>query len=149
MVATKNATTFMKNYDFDNLYAFTFQFIRWHPICSEFLTPYREWKEMMSCRWLKVVSVWTPQRSVHWRCMSSWRPAGHISKWHVHHKALAKQTANQFMFYGHLLWLLHVIFMSSRANERPGFNIVEPRLREYYYDIAQWLLTWMLWDYAN
>uniref|UniRef100_A0A669EPK6 Tyrosine-protein kinase n=1 Tax=Oreochromis niloticus TaxID=8128 RepID=A0A669EPK6_ORENI len=24
-----------------------------------------------------------------------------------------------------------------KANERPGFNIVEPRLREYYYDIAQ------------
>uniref|UniRef100_A0A3Q4GXW0 Tyrosine-protein kinase n=1 Tax=Neolamprologus brichardi TaxID=32507 RepID=A0A3Q4GXW0_NEOBR len=24
-----------------------------------------------------------------------------------------------------------------KANERPGFNVVEPRLREYYYDIAQ------------
>uniref|UniRef100_A0AAX7TLH6 Tyrosine-protein kinase n=1 Tax=Astatotilapia calliptera TaxID=8154 RepID=A0AAX7TLH6_ASTCA len=24
-----------------------------------------------------------------------------------------------------------------KANERPGFNVVEPRLRDYYYDIAQ------------
>ncbi|XP_035523462.1 tyrosine-protein kinase SYK-like [Morone saxatilis] len=24
-----------------------------------------------------------------------------------------------------------------KADERPGFNVVEPRLREYYYDIAQ------------
>lgn len=29
------------------------------------------------------------------------------------------------------------VFYVSRADERPGFSVVEPRLRDYYYDIAQ------------
>ncbi|XP_063333819.1 tyrosine-protein kinase SYK isoform X2 [Pelmatolapia mariae] len=35
------------------------------------------------------------------------------------------------------MYELMKICWTYKANERPGFNIVEPRLREYYYDIAQ------------
>jgi len=32
-----------------------------------------------------------------------------------------------------------------RSDERPGFSVVEPRLRHYYYDISQW---WHHPDYS-
>lgn len=33
------------------------------------------------------------------------------------------------------------MFHFFRAEERPRFAVVEPRLRDYYYDIAQWAVT--------
>lgn len=35
------------------------------------------------------------------------------------------------------VWLNHNSVMFYRVDERPAFTVVEPRLREYYYDIAQ------------
>lgn len=104
----------------------------------------REWKVMMWCRWLKVGIVWRSLRTVHQRCMTSCRPAGHTSKFmspHSNHWINRTLGAD-----GHFKYMLAVL--SFRAEDRPGFHVVEPRLRDYYYDIAQWLFRWMLYYYA-